>query len=65
MERALITPQEAADLAGLHVQTIRRWIRDDVPGLGVVVGRRYWVRRAALMELIEGGRDRCWDGSPA
>jgi excisionase family DNA binding protein len=49
----LLSPHEAAELLGLHVRTIRRYIRDGRLD-AVRVGNRYRISRASLEALIDG-----------
>ena len=49
----LMTPGEAARVTGRDSRTLSRWVREDVvPGLGVLVGQRVFIRRSALERLI-------------
>lgn len=46
----LITTHEAARRLGVHVETIRRWVRDGrLPAVTVASGRIYRVRAADLV----------------
>lgn len=55
---AAITPlaysrQQAADLMGVHVRTIDKWIREGTLRSVMVGGRRY-IARTTLEALLEG-----------
>jgi excisionase family DNA binding protein len=49
----LYSPHEAAELLGLHVRTVRRYIRDGRLD-AVRVGNRYRIARESLEALVEG-----------
>lgn len=52
----LLSVGESAQLLGLDARTVRSWVRDDrVPGLGVLVGRRTFIRAAVLERFLRGG----------
>lgn len=47
----LLRASHVARRLGVTERTVRAWIRDDIID-GVVIGRRYYVRRAAFEALI-------------
>lgn len=49
----LLSPHEAAELLGLHVRTVRRYIRDGRLD-AVRVGNRYRISRESLEALVDG-----------
>ena len=54
-ERQLISPTEAAKIAGVDPRTLSRWVRQSyVPGLGFEIGGRLFIRRASLERLVHG-----------
>lgn len=51
----LITATEAGRVAGVDARTVARWAREDhVPGLGVEIAGRLFIRHPILMDLLEG-----------
>ena len=49
----LISATQAARIAGADPRTVRRWVTEDlVPGLGIVIGGRVYVRPQALESLL-------------
>ena len=55
-EEALLTPRAAAEIAGVHPETLRRAIRSGAIEVAGYVGARARLRRAAVDEWVEGGR---------
>ena len=50
----LLTPADLAELTGLHVETVRRLMREG--GLpSVRIGQRLYTPKTRLLELLEGG----------
>lgn len=52
----MLSPQEAAELLGLHVRTVRRYIREGRLE-AVQVGNRYRIARESLEALVDGPLD--------
>jgi excisionase family DNA binding protein len=55
-EEVLLTPRAAAEIAGVHPETLRRAIRSGAIEVAGYVGSRARVRRAAIDAWIAGGR---------
>ena len=50
---ALMTPRQAAEVLGRNVRTVTRWPRNGtIPGLGVQIGQRLFIRHSVLQRLI-------------
>ena len=55
LKNELLTTGEAAKILGRERRTLARWIRrNEVPGLGLVIGGRVYVRRHVLEALLNG-----------
>ena len=51
----LITPAEAARIVGVDPRTVSKWVRrSEVPGLGIEIAGRVFVRRSAIARLVDG-----------
>ena len=51
----LMTPTEAGRIVGRDPRTIAGWVRSDsVPGMGVEIAGRVFIRRRVLEELVNG-----------
>jgi excisionase family DNA binding protein len=55
-EEALLTPRAAAEIAGVHPETMRRAIRSGAIEVAGYVGARARLRRAAVDAWVAGGR---------
>jgi excisionase family DNA binding protein len=55
-EEALLTPRAAAEIAGVHPETMRRAIRSGAIEVAGYVGARARLRRAAVDAWLVGGR---------
>jgi excisionase family DNA binding protein len=55
-EEVLLTPRAAAEIAGVHPETMRRAIRSGAIEVAGYVGARARLRRAAVDAWVAGGR---------
>jgi excisionase family DNA binding protein len=55
-EEVLLTPTAAAEIAGVHPETMRRAIRSGAIEVAGYVGARARLRRAAIDAWVAGGR---------
>lgn len=55
-EEVFLTPAAAADIAGVHPETLRRAIRSGAIEVAGYVGARARLRRAAVDAWVAGGR---------
>jgi excisionase family DNA binding protein len=55
-EEALLTPRAAAEIAGVHPETLRRAIRSGAIEVAGYVGARARLRRSAVDAWVAGGR---------
>ena len=53
-QKELLTPEEAADLLSLNIETVRRMLREErLPG--VKIGDNWRIQRSAIDELFSKG----------
>lgn len=64
--KLLLTPSEAAEVTGRDYRTLRRWVVDEaIPGLGLIIEGRVYIRRTELAKLLGVSELRLPDDVPA
>lgn len=52
VEPLLIKPSKVAEMIGISLPTLRKWVRDGIVN-GIVIGSRLYFRKADVDEAIE------------